>query len=213
MKRHSIFSKIIAAAALCLLLALPCGCGEKDSTADVPAVSCPDVSASDVSGSDVSSSDVSSADTGLFGSEDADAAGPVAAVMLNAEAFNARDIEAYMATIDPEGDACASTREDAEYIFAHYRLSISILDAEITSLKDDTAVVTVTQITAPAAEVSASDVSASDVSGSDAPLVGKDLTDSFVPCRTVLAHSMKRIGDAWYITSTVTESYTDLTAE
>lgn len=244
MKKYSVICKLAAAAALCAVLLLPCGCGGKDEPdtilPDAPAVSGSDisasdvsssdtsgsdVSASDVSASDVSGSDVSSADTGSLSFDDVDVNGPVYTVMLNAEAINARDINAYMATIDPDSEVFETTREDAEYTFAHYRLAVSINDVEIDEMKDDSAVVVVTQTTSAivlpektepvsGSDVSTSDVSSADVSASDAaPLSGKDLSERFVPCQTVLRHTMTRIGGTWYITSTIPESYTSLASE
>ncbi len=233
MKKHSVMRRLAAAAVLLALLVLPCGCGEDENTNDIPftpAISSTDVSDSDVSGSDVSESDVSfsdvsTSDSDWFSANEAEVTGPVYTLMLNAEAINARNINVYMGTIDPDSDSYDSTREDAEYAFAHYRLTVSVNDVEIKEMKGDTAIIEVTQTTSAlvmteeneavsGSDVSPSDVSASDVSGSDAaPLTGKDLSDSFVPCQTVLRHTMTCIDNVWYITSTVPVSYTALNAE
>ncbi len=230
---NKFFTRILAAAAACALLALPCACKEEQPSQPVlPPVSISDVSFSDVSdtdvsgtdisGSDVSDSDISGSDT-VFDEETL--TGPLGTIMLNAQAIEKRDIAAYMSTIDPESESYESTREDAEYTFAHYRLTVSVLDAKIESRSDDSAVVVVTQITSAevqsdrqsasgsdvsGTDVSASDTSASDVSGSDVPLSGKDLSAGFVPCQTTLRHTLRFIDGSWYITSTVAESYTAL---
>jgi len=214
-KIRSMFAKILAAAAICSLLALPCGCGDEKESGDA-AVLAPVVTSADVSGADASSSDTSSSDT-LFSEDET---GPVYAVYSGAEAINVRDLDAYMATVDPDSEVYDITLEDAKYMFAHYRLSVSIDDVDIISLDDTTAVVTVTQTTLPVAEqadapVSGSDVSASDVSGSDipAPLSGKDHTSKFTPCVTVLTHTLTNIDGRWYVTSTVVESYREISTQ
>ena len=242
MKRYNMFRRLLACTAAALAL-LAAGCGEDPSSLPEPpvqnVVTLSDVSGSDVSGSDVSGADVSDSDLSgsdvsasdvsggdVFGET---ATGPVLTVMLNAEAMNSRDLEGYMATIDPESDVLNSTREDTEYMFAHYRLAVTLDSIEIEEYKDDTAVVTVTQTTLPviappvsasdvsgsdvsASDVSASDTSSSDVSGSDAaPLSGKDLTDTFVPCTTVLSHRLVCRDGSWYIASTTVQSYRELT--
>jgi len=228
LKKQSVIYKLAAAAMLCAMLIFPCSCGEDENTNDIPftpAISSADVSTSDVSGTDISGSDVSSSDTDWFSSNEADVTGPVYTIMLNAEAINTRNINAYMDTIDSDSDSYDSTREDAEYTFAHYRLTVSVNDVKIKEKKGNTAVIEVTQTTSAlvvpeedkavsSSDVSSSDISASDVSDSDAaPLTGKDLSDSFVPCQTVLRHTMTCIDDVWYITSTVPLSYTALNAE
>ena len=209
MKIRDLFVKISAAAVVCAMLALPCGCGEeeKDSGSDMPFT--PAVSAADVSGSDIGFAD--------------NETGPVYTIYKGAEAIDLRDLDAYMSTIDPDSEVYDITREDTKYMFAHYRLAVSIDNVEIKSLDDDSAVVSVTQTTLPVAEaepVSASDISSSDVSGSDvstsdvpAPLSGKDYTSKFTPCVTVLTHTMRNIDGSWYITSTVVESYREISTQ
>jgi len=207
-KIRELIIKSAAAAVICAVLALPCGCGEEKTGAE-DLTAAPAVSAGQVSGGDAIATDRNS---------------PVYAIYQSAEAINARDIDAYMATVAPDSKAYDSTREDAVYMFAHYRLAVFVDSVEIESLSDDSAVVTVTQTTLPVAEqhapvsgsdVSSSDVSASDVSASDAPapLSGKDLTSQFTPCVTVLTHTLKRVGDSWYITSTVVESYREISTQ
>lgn len=211
MKIRDLFIRTAAAAAICAMLAVPCGCGEeKESGSDMPLS--PAVSAAGTSGSDI-------------GFADSDETGPVYTIIEGAEAINMRDLEAYMSTIDPDSDVYEITREDTKYMFAHYRLQVSIDDVDIKSLDSDSAVVTVTQTTLPvpeaeAAPVSSSDVSASDVSGSDvsagdvpAPLSGKDYTSNFTPCVTVLTHTMTSIDGRWYITSTVVNSYREVSTQ
>ena len=200
MKIRSMFSKIPAAAAICLLLALPCGCGEEKEDIDkLPTA--PAVSSADVSGSDTLFSD--------------DETGPVHTVFRGAEALNARDLDAYMSTVDPDSEVYDITLEDAKYMFAHYRLSVSIDDVDIKSLDDTSAVVTVSQTTLPVAEQAVVSVSGSDVSNSDipAPLSGKDYTSEFTPCVTVLTHTLTNIDGRWYITSTVVESYREISTQ
>lgn len=203
MRFRDLFVKISAAAMVCAMLALPCGCGEEEKeSGDMPFT--PAVSVGDVSGSDL----------GFAGDE----TGPVYTIYKGAEAVDMRDLDAYMSTIDPNSDAFDITREDTQYMFAHYRLAVSIDDVKIVSLDDDSAVVTVTQTTLPVAEtepISSSDVSGSDVNASDvpAPLTGKDYTSKFTPCVTVLTHTMKNIDGRWYITSTVVESYREVSTQ
>ncbi len=201
MKKTGLFTRILAAAAICAMLAVPCGCGEET---DNPAPFVPAVSAGDVSGSDAGFDESSS--------------GPVSTIYSSAEALNMRDLEAYMSSVDPESEVYDITREDAKYMFAHYRLSVSINDVDIKALDSDSAVVTVTQTTLPVQEtepVSGSDVSASDVSGSDipAPLSGKDYTSKFTPCVTILTHTLTCVDGKWYITSTVVESYREISTQ
>jgi len=225
LKVKDIINKILAGAALCAMLAFPCGCGDEEPE-PAPFPAAPQTSSADVSGADVSGSDIA----GWFTS-DSDVSGPVYAIFTNAEAVNQRDIDAYMATVDPESDVYETTREDAEYMFAHYRLTVSIDNVKIVENTGDTAVVRVTQTTLPViiepvsdsdispSDVSATDISASDVSGSDvsasdaAPLSGKDLTAEFVPCVTELTHTMTLRDNRWYITSTVVEAYREISAQ
>lgn len=134
-------------------------------------------------------------------------------VLRSAKAVGDRDLEAYMSTVDPEGKAYESTREDAEYILDNYRLSVTVDTLKVVKQSGDSATVSVTQTTVGVTEtepVSGSDVSGSDVSAADLPT---DKTASFTPCVTVLTHTMTRRDGAWYITSTVVESYRSINTQ
>lgn len=213
MNRH--IKGFLAAAAAFLLLTAACGCTDNKPDAGV--------SLSDASTSDT---DADSLTDGLSPDEQA-AAG---AILKSAEAMNARDIEAYMSTVDPESKVYESTREDAGWLFARYRLAVTVDDIRIDSISGDTAVVTVTQTTVPlsledvlvAVPVSGSDaVSGTDIaSGSDTvsyvdpnPLSGTDQTSRFTPCVTVLEHTLTRRDGVWYISSTVILSYREISTQ
>ncbi len=219
--------KALAAAVFCALLALPCGCGDEESPApEAPAVSLSDVSGSDVSGTDVSSSDVSA--LGWYDALSAEEKAVADVVLRGAEAMNARDIDGYMATIDPDSKVYDITKEDTRLVFSRYRLAVTVDNLTVESIKNGTAVVTVTQTTLPLSledvlvPVSGSDVvsTADVVSNSDGvacydpnPLTGSDKTGSFEPCVTVLTHTLTNRDGSWYISSTVVESYREVSTQ
>lgn len=215
MKKY--MSKLAAALAVCLLLAVPCGCGE-GSDPEAPAVSVSDASPSDVSFSDVSSADVSASDAAAPGWYDvltAEERSAADVVLRSVEAMNLRDIEAYMSTVDPESKVYSITREDAEWVFGRYRLAVTIDELSVDSIDGERAVITVTQTTIPLAlEDVLVEVA---VSGSDAvsltdlnPLTDTDYTYLFDACVTELTHTMVNRGGVWYISSTVIESYREI---
>ncbi len=226
--------KIIAAAAVCAMLALPCGCADKapvpesDGTSlpisNTDAVSVTDVSSGDVSAADVSSSD---APAGWYETLSAEQKAVADVVLRSAEAMNTRDIDAYMSTVDPESKVYDITREDTQWVFGRYRLAVTVDSLTVDSIKGDTAVVTVTQTTLPLeledvlVPVSGSDVTSSaDVSAADVvsftdpnPLTETDYTYMFDPCVTELTHTLTMRSGSWYITSTVIESYREISTQ
>lgn len=208
--------KIAAALAACILLAIPCGCGEDSTPGTLSDSDLPAVSVSDVSGSDVSASDAG--EQGWYDALSSEKRAVADVVLRSVEAMNARDIDAYMATVDPESKVYNTTREDAEWVFGRYRLAVTIDDLSVDSIGKDTAVVTVTQTTLP---LTLEDVLVEvSVSGSDVvsltdlnPLTGTDYTYLFDPCQTVLTHRMVMRGGEWYVSSTVIESYREISTQ
>ena len=162
--------------ALAMLVSL-CACGKNDS-ADAPVSSADAVSATDVSPSDA---DNWYATMGEKGRELADV------VLSSTDAFNMKDAEKYMSTIDPDSRSYSETEEYVKVIFEKYNLLAEIDFIEVVSLKGDEASVRVTQTTVR--------------NGS-----GKKFADS----QSVLLHTMICRDGVWYISSTVVESTVQL---
>lgn len=170
------FRVIALLTAVIMLLSL-CGCGEKGGVQS-------QISDTDkVTNTDVSPSDTDNWYTGMDekGRELADV------VLSSTDAFNMKDAEGYMASIDPESESYAETKEYVKLVFEKYNLLASIDRIEVESIKDDKAVVRITQTTVR--------------DGS-----GKKFADS----QSVLMHTMVCREGKWYISFTVVESIVEL---
>ncbi|MBE6752926.1 MAG: hypothetical protein E7559_00995 [Ruminococcaceae bacterium] len=160
-------------------------CGGEDA---IDSVSPTSVSGADVSGADVSAADVQDWRE-LIKTEDEMAIADL--LVSNCDAFNAEDIEGYMAAVYPESKAYASTKEDAEMVFEKYNLVTVIDHLTIDSIKGDTAQVTVRQ-TMRRRE-------------------GDEEGKSFTASESTLAHTVQLIDGRWFITGTVVEKRRELT--
>ena len=184
MNKRGLFAFLLS---IIMLLSLLTGCG------DEPAVSNTDVSGGDISGGDVSAADLSEEDEvsatdwrELLVTEDELAVAQVS--VSSTDAFNAEDIDAYMALIDPASSAYDSTREQTVWLFETYHLNSVIDDLRIDSLSQDKAVVTVTQTTRR-------------VNGED---------KAFTPRRAELEHTLVKLNGGWLFSSTIVRSSVEL---
>ncbi|MBQ9994355.1 MAG: hypothetical protein IJP17_06555 [Clostridia bacterium] len=164
-----------------LVILTLCGCSASGGDA-LPAVSGADT----VSGADaVSASDAEVIDW----REEIDAADMELAnvIVSSTDAFNAEDVAAYMAVIDPESEIYASTEQSAKDVFAKYQLKAHIDNIVVLSREENTALLEVTQTTLRQEE-------------------GK----TFYPTQAVLEHTLVRRGGVWYISHTVVKSSVEL---
>jgi len=167
--------RIIALFLAAVMLLSLCACGEKDAVEG-------NISPIDAA----SNSDVSPSDADNWYDLLGDTEKMLADVVISStDAFNMKDAEKYMSTIDPE--SYAETKEYIELVFEKYNLFAAIDKIEVESVKDDEASVRAVQTTIR--------------NGS-----GKKFADS----QSVLLHTMVCREGVWYISSTVVESTVQL---
>lgn len=169
--------RVIALLLAAVMLLSLCGCGEEEAVQ-------PQTSSSDV----VTNTDVSPSDADNW-YDSMDETGKMLAdvVLSSTDAFNAKDAEGYMASVDPESGSYAETKEYVGLVFEKYNLLASIDEIEVVSVKGDKASLRVTQTTIR--------------NGS-----GKKFADS----QSVLLHTMICREGVWYISETIVEAYTQL---
>lgn len=169
--------RVIALLMAAVMLLSLCGCGEEENIQ-------PQISDTDV----VTSTDVSPSDAdNWYASMDEKSRELADVVLSSTDAFNMKDAAKYMSTIDPESESRKETEEYVKLVFEKYNLLASIDEIEVESVKNDKAVVRVTQTTVR--------------DGS-----GKKFADS----QSVLLHTMVNRAGVWYISSTIVESTVQL---
>lgn len=179
MNRKGIVALIMALIMMMSMMTLLSGCGEDDEAVQV-------------SGADVSASDeaVSESDwRELLDSEEEKAI--AALIVSNCDAFNAEDIEGYMAAIASQSESYASTKEDAQMVFEKYNLTTTIDEIKVDWVGEGEAQATVTQ-TMRRRE-------------------GDEEGKSFTATETVLQHTLTEADGKWYIASTLVINRRELT--